>query len=239
MRQGTRTPPDSRHLRGAALTILAGLVLASCSGGDPGADRDAEPTDGRTGTSTEAPLLQPGRPGEDASTIDPADAPSTAEWNHTDQAFAQMMVPHHGQALEMSRLAATRARSPEIKALARRIQGAQGPEIRVLAAWLTERNLTVPRAVDDADVFDHGNHGHTEMAGMLTDEEMQELRAARGRRFDRLFLRGMISHHQGAVEMAESVGKDGSDVIIAEMAADVTATQSAEIVRMRELLRRL
>lgn len=239
MDRETAVPSESRYFREAGMAVVAALLLTACSGGDSGADPGGEPADARGATAAEAPVLQPGRPGENASTIDPADAPTAAEWNHTDQAFAQMMIPHHGQALEMSRLAMTRAGSPEVTALARRIQGAQGPEIRVLAAWLAERDLAVPRTVDDVEAFDHDNHGHTEMAGMLTDEEMRALRAARGREFDRLFLRGMIHHHRGAIEMAQSVGRDGSDVLVAEMAADVTATQAAEIDRMRELLRTL
>lgn len=228
-------PSDSRDLRKFAATVVAlAALLSACSGGT-----DGDPAPDAAGTTTKAPVLQPGRPGEEASTIAPEDAPTTASWNHTDQAFAQMMIPHHAQALEMAELATTRARSADVKSLARRIKGAQGPEIRALAAWLSERNLPVPRSVDDVEDHDHGRHGHMSMAGMLTEEQMAALRAARGQEFDRLFLRGMIRHHRGAIEMAESVGKDGTDVLVAEMAADVTATQSAEISRMRELLRTL
>lgn len=224
-------PTGLPRRRLAALAAASALLLAGCSG-EPAA-APAEPED--SGTT----ILQPGRPGEPAGTIAAEDVPGAAQWNHTDAAFAQMMIPHHAQALEMSRLAATRAHSPAVKALARRIRGAQGPEIIALAAWLDQRGLKVPAAAEDHSAYDHGAHGHTPMAGMLTEEQMDALRSARGRRFDRLFLEGMIRHHRGAVEMAESVGRDGSDVVIGEMAADVAATQSAEITRMRELLARL
>ena len=131
--------------------------------------------------------------------------PEAADWNHSDVAFVQMMVPHHAQALEMSALAPQRAASPRVRALARRIKGAQGPEVLTLSSWLQTREIEVPRAGEDPEHYDHGKHGHMEMEGMLTRQEIALLKATSGTRFDRLFLRDMIAHHQGAVDMAERV----------------------------------
>ena len=161
------------------------------------------------------------------------------EWNHTDVAFVQMMIPHHAQALEMSRAGRQVRPDKRVRSLAERIRASQAPEIQAMSAWLAERNMEVPRAGDDPSKYDHGEHGHNSMLGMLTRAQMKQLAAARGPRFDRLFLRGMIRHHAGAVEMATQAARDGMDVIVGEMTADVAATQSAEISRMQDLLTEL
>jgi uncharacterized protein (DUF305 family) len=215
--------------------ILGAAVVTGCS--PSGTAEDAGGT--TTAGAGDVKVIQPGRPGEAAETVDPQDVETESEWNHADVAFVQMMVPHHDQALEMSRLAASRASDERVLSLARRIRGAQGPEIIELAAWLDERNIDVPRAGDDPEEYDHGPHGHGSMAGMLTEQQMDELAAASGRRFDRLFLHRMIGHHEGAIAMADDVAGEGADVRVAEIAADVATGQSAEIRTMRELLGRL
>ena len=216
---------------------VVGLVAALTVGGCTSA---AEPEAARSPSADpEVTVLQPGRPGEAAETVSPDDAPGGQAWNHSDVAFVQMMIPHHAQALEMSRLAQRRAADDGVRAMAERIRGAQGPEIVAMAAWLDARGMEVPKAGEDADDYDHGVHGHVDMAGMLTAEQMEELEAARGKRFDRLFLQGMIAHHRGAVEMAEATAAEGADVQVLEMSADVSAGQMAEIDRMEQLLRRL
>ena len=184
-------------------------------------------------------VIQPGAPGEPNSSGDPDSVNRSNEWNHTDVAFMQMMIPHHQQALEMSALADKHARNKAVRTMADRIKGSQAPEIQAMSAWLDERNIEVPRAGDDPEKYDHSQHGHNAMMGMMTPAQMKELSAARGEEFDRLFLRGMIRHHAGAVDMAEDAAQDGIDVIVGEMTADVAAIQSAEIDRMRDLLARL
>lgn len=221
----------------AAVGLMTALAATGCSSTDEGGD--AAPETSPAAAGSEVSVVQPGRPGESATPVDPEDVLPEREWNHSDIAFMQMMVPHHAQALEMSRLAATRAEDERVKSLARRIQAAQGPEIIAMGAWLAERDIDVPKASEDADSYDHGKHGHTAMAGMLTHEQMDELKASRGRRFDRLFLQGMIAHHQGAVDMAQTTARDGVDVVVAEITADVAVGQSAEIERMRDLLEQI
>jgi uncharacterized protein (DUF305 family) len=184
-------------------------------------------------------VIRPGAPGEPAASGDSDTAVQSNEWNHTDVAFMQMMIPHHHQALEMSALADKHARDKSVRSLAERISASQAPEIQAMSAWLDERKIEVPRAGEDPKKYDHSEHGHNAMMGMMTPTQMKELSAARGERFDRLFLEGMIRHHAGAVDMAEDAAQDGSDVIVSEMTADVAATQSAEIGRMQDLLARL
>jgi uncharacterized protein (DUF305 family) len=147
--------------------------------------------------------------------------------------FVQMVIPHHAQALEMGRLARTRARDPQVQALAQRIADAQRAEIHEMAAWLESHGFDAPTA---GDLEHHGHHGPS-MPGMLTDKQMRMLAASDGRRFDRLFLRYMITHHQGAVGMAGKAMDEGRDVRISEVAADIAAGQTAEIRRLRDLLR--
>ena len=209
--------------------VLVG-VLAGCSS-------DEEPA---VKSDPDGPkLIQPGGPGEPATTVSPDAVDRSDDWNHTDVAFVQMMIPHHGQALEMSELAGKYAQDKRVRSLAERIRASQAPEIQAMSAWLEERSMEVPRPGDDPKKYDHSQHGHNSMLGILTPAQMTRLATARGSRFDRLFLQDMIRHHAGAIDMAVDAAQDGLDVIVEEMTADVAATQTAEISRMQDLLTEL
>ncbi len=222
-------------LRAAALAVGALALSTGCSGDDPGA---AAPAEAGPSTDPDLVVIQPGRPGEPATTTGPEGVEVEDPWNHADVAFLQMMIPHHGQALVLSDLAATRAEDPRVRRLAERIGAAQRPEILVMAAWLRERDVDVPRAAQDPTQYDHGDHGHNEMQGMLTPAEMEALEEASGPTFDRLFLEGMIQHHEGAIAMAADVARDGAHVRVGEIAADVMTGQQAEVDAMRGMLGR-
>ncbi len=146
-----------------------------------------------------------------------------------DAMFAQMMIPHHEQAVVMPDLAPTRTQNPQILDLAAEIKGAQQPEIDEMAAWLAEWN--VPRLGGDEAMAAHGSHG---MSGMLTDEQLAELEASSGADFDRLFAQLMIEHHQGAIDMATEV-VDSSDPRVAKLAQQIISTQEAEIEQLQPL----
>lgn len=216
----------TRSVLPVTLLLVCTPVLAGCL---PKEDDDRP----HAGTSS---VLQPGGPGEDARTVGADAQAPEARFAHDDVAFVQMMIPYHAQALTMSRLAPQRAQSPAVKAMARRILASQRPEILTMAAWLRARNIEVPTAQDDPAEFDHGAHGHASMHGMLTTQQLAALRAASGADFDRLFLEGMIQHHQGAIEMADAVLRDGEDVQVNELASEVVTGQGAEIERMRTML---
>lgn len=211
----------------AAASLVVVLGLSACSG--PAGDEQP--------AGSSAPVVRPGGPGDPTALVDPDDISAEDPWNHADVAFMQMMIPHHAQALEMSELAGERAASPQVRALAERIRAAQGPEIMSMAAWLDERGMDVPRAVEDAESWDHAAHGHDGMAGMLTETEMEGLATSDGPEFDRLFLEGMIGHHEGALDMVDHVAVEGEDLRVSELAADIAVSQTAEIGRMEDLLR--
>jgi uncharacterized protein (DUF305 family) len=159
-----------------------------------------------------------------AAAPDPAGDASAA-----DAMFAQMMIPHHEQAVVMADLAPTRAQVPQILELATEIKGAQQPEIDQMAAWLEEWG--VPRLAGDEAMAAHGSHG---MSGMLTDEQLAELEASSGTDFDQLFAQLMIEHHEGAIEMANAV-VDSSDPRVAQLAKQIISTQEGEIEQLRPL----
>jgi uncharacterized protein (DUF305 family) len=170
----------------------------------------------------------PGRPGESASVVPPGAvaAPGGARHNAMDVWFVRMMIPHHQQAVEMAALAPDRAADPGVRAVADRIRAAQGPEIGVLRGWLGARDL--PAEVP--------GHDHGTMRGMQSAEAMRQLAAARGAEFDRLFVRMMTAHHEGAVVMSTDLLKVGVDQPLQEFANAVATEQSAEIARLRELV---
>lgn len=229
---------DLLHARGRRATLAAALaalgLLTACTGStDSGQAEATEPTEDVGAVR----VLQPGEPGEAAREVEePSDVVVDDSWNHADVMFMQMMIPHHAQALEMSKLAERRAKDRRVQVLAERIYAAQGPEIRVMSSWLAERDLEVPRAAEDASTHDHAQHGHAGMQGMLTKAQMQRLADSRGQQFDRLFLAGMIKHHQGAVAMVDEIVPDGTDIRVRELADDIAAGQTAEIARLQDVL---
>ncbi|MCY4725136.1 DUF305 domain-containing protein [Nocardioides sp. STR2] len=229
---GRLSRPLAAVVTGLALT----LSMSACTSDQPDAGAPAS-----AGDDGSPDVLQPGGPGEENATISPEDAEKAVEpeFNEADVAFMQMMVPHHAQAIVMAELADKHARSDRVRELAARIRAAQGPEILMMAAWLEERDMAVPTAAEDPSEWDHSQHGHNGMVGMLTDAQMEKLERARGAAFDRLFLRYMIQHHYGAIDMADDVAVDGIDIMVSEVAADVAVTQTAEIDRLQETLDRV
>jgi uncharacterized protein (DUF305 family) len=152
---------------------------------------------------------------------------SSATFNDADVTFAQNMIAHHQQAVEMADLAATRAANAQAKTLATQIKAAQQPEIDKMTAWLTAWGKpTVPA----------GGHGGHSMPGMMSTQDMDKLKAASGAAFDKQFAQMMIDHHTGAIEMAREVQKNGSNPEVKKLAADIEKTQQAEIETLKLLL---
>ncbi|MFJ7344013.1 DUF305 domain-containing protein [Streptomyces sp. NPDC101110] len=205
--------------RRAALVVATGtaaVVLAAC-GGD-GADSAA----GGAGHG-------------DAGSHSPATTPSPAgTHNAQDVAFAQGMIPHHRQALEMARLAGDRASSDTVKDLAGRIEKAQDPEIRTMTGWLKSWGEDVPASSGGG--MDHSASGHSGMPGMMGAEDMDALAKLTGKAFDVQFLTLMVEHHEGAVEMARTEQGQGRYGQAKRMAEDIVTAQNAEIAEMNKLL---
>jgi uncharacterized protein (DUF305 family) len=168
---------------------------------------------------------------------------SRTRWTEADAKFMTGMIHHHAQALTMAALAPTHGASPVVRTLAARIQNAQNDEIHWMQRWLGDRGLPAPEVMEmDGEVMVHGPMHDMSMPGMLTPQQMEQLRAARGEEFDRLFLTFMIQHHSGAVEMVrELFATDGAgqDEQAFKLASDVQVDQKTEIARMEQLLSRL
>ncbi|OLF19672.1 hypothetical protein BU204_01480 [Actinophytocola xanthii] len=186
-----------------------------------------------------APVIVPGRPGEEASTIAPGEATPLEQDppNEADVTFVQDMIVHHAQAVEMAELAPTRASAKDVKGLADRIADSQRPEMDMLNRWLEQHDKPTvnPEAPDHGG--GHGGHAdHTSMPGFAGPEQMAALQAASGARFDTLFLQMMTTHHEGALTMIDEVRSGGLDVRVQEIADDIAVTQIDEIHRMRGML---
>jgi uncharacterized protein (DUF305 family) len=149
---------------------------------------------------------------------------------NADVMFAQMMIPHHEQALELADLALNPAAgaSEAVRELAKQIKSAQDPEIAFMKNWLAEKNEPL--------IADEGVDHSSMMSGMLTLEDLDSFRTLTGAEFDQAWIAGVIAHHEGAIDMAETVQRDGSDEEIAKLAAAIVAGQSAEIATLKALL---
>ncbi|WP_419161509.1 DUF305 domain-containing protein [Candidatus Palauibacter sp.] len=185
--------------------------------------------------------VQPGAPGQASRLLTVEEAASLGHptFSPADVRFMQGMIPHHAQALEMAALIPERTGHERLHLLGRRIEISQRDEIAWMTRWLERRGETAPMV---GAAHAHGLGEGALMPGMLSREEMAALAAARGAEFDRLFLEGMIKHHQGALmmvaELFGSVG-GGQETEIHRFAADVDADQDMEILRMREMLNRI
>ena len=147
---------------------------------------------------------------------------SNSQYSSDDISFAEMMIPHHEQAIEMSEIALLNTTNPDVLQLAQEIKDAQSPEIDLMKSW------------DGVKASTHAGHM---MDGMLSESELSELREAKGKAFHVLFLNGMIKHHEGAIAMAEEV-VDSANKAVADLSASIIAAQKLEIEKMNELLRK-
>jgi uncharacterized protein (DUF305 family) len=166
--------------------------------------------------------------------------PGRYAFTQADVHFITGMISHHAQAIVMARWAPTHDASPAIVTLCERIINAQSDEIHVMQEWLRDRGQPVPEAVPlPVRMMMGGMEHEMMMPGMLTDEQMRQLEQARGGEFDRLFLRFMIQHHQGAVTMVnELMGTAGAaqDELVYKWSSDIYADQTTEIERMQKML---
>ncbi|MFC3299997.1 DUF305 domain-containing protein [Arthrobacter agilis] len=221
-----------RSLSLAALTLAAVLALPAC-GTDSG-DTSSGGTSSSGTTSTEAAASASGA---DAEASTSGDAVSE-EHNHADVMFAQLMIPHHQQAVRMSEMMLAKdGISPGITDLATKIKDAQGPEIETMTGWLDAwgEPLEPEGGMDGHDMGDMGSEADS-MEGMMSEDQMADLESAEGTEASRMFLESMTAHHEGAVDMARTEIDDGENPEAVELAGMIVETQNAEIEAMRELL---
>ncbi len=192
-------------------------------------------------------VVQPGAPGQPTKTLPPSTKATLPPRSPTDVEFMQGMIMHHSQAIEMTALIPTHTENKELRSLGARISRSQDDEIRFMKRWLAVRgeSLSMPMAenmpgMPHADApSQHDMHAVPLMPGMLTLGQMEALRKATGTDFDRLFLTGMIQHHNGALTMVKDLfgtAGAGQDAEIFGFATDVDTGQRAEIKIMQSML---
>jgi uncharacterized protein (DUF305 family) len=203
-----RTTSTTTHIAALVAGIASTAILSAC------------------GATTGAPA--PAGPATAS-----AEAAAAAEHNDADIRFAQTMITHHRQAIQMAELAGERAESQPVKDLAEQIRTAQEPEIATLTTFLVAWGAEVPTD-EGIGAMDHGDMGDT--SGMMTPEQMNQMSAASGAAFDRLFLQMMIVHHQGAVADAQTELTEGNNQQAKELAQKIIDNQTPEITQMQQLL---
>lgn len=196
------------------------LALGACS---------ASETSGGSGAATPSTTSSPS---STSAAADPSAAVSEVH-NAADVDFAQGMIAHHRGALEMAEVASTRAENPQLKDLAERVTASQGPEIDEMTSWLEAWGEEVPSGSGMGDM--EGMAGDQGM-GMMTDEDMDQLRSASGRSFDEMWLRGMIVHHEGAVDDSRTEITEGENPEAVALAKKIISDQEAEIAEMEQML---
>jgi uncharacterized protein (DUF305 family) len=213
-----------KTLVGTALAVLTlGAVLAGCSGTTTGDDM--------------------------SSPITTASGAGQSDHNQADVTFAQQMIPHHRQALDMAELVSGRSSNAKVTDLATRVQKAQDPEIQRMTGWLktwgaapAAPGMDMPGTTSGHSMPGMsgssmpGTPGDAPMPGMMSDADMAKLQAAKGAEFDRMWLRMMVQHHQGAIDMAKTELAQGADADAKALAQKIIDGQQAEITEMQALL---
>lgn len=204
-----------KYLLGIGAAAIAALVVG-CGSGDTGASHQMDDT------STSASAESTG---------------SADQAGHNDQdiTFAQGMIPHHQQAVDMADLAAEKASDAQVKDLASRIQAAQDPEIQQLTDMLGKWGAPTEPTMSGESDMPGMDHGGMSGEGMMTDEEMRQLEGATGAGFDRMWVQLMIKHHQGAVVMSKTELEQGSNAEAKDLAQKIIDAQEAEIKEMQGL----
>ncbi len=183
-------------------------------------------------------VVQPGAPGKPSKTLPASTRGKLPPASPANVEFMQGMIMHHAQAVEMTALIPSHTENQELRALGARISHSQADEIRFMKRWLSARGepLSMPMPAN-MDMTHH--HSMPMMPGMLTPEQMDALRKAKGAEFDHLFLTGMIQHHEGALTMVKDLFDRpgaGQDAELFDFATDVDSGQRAEIRIMQAML---
>jgi len=217
----------TRYMIAPSFALAGVLGLAACGGDDDTADSVVETL---PPVATSADTVATTSPGAEITAAAGSQV-SSANFNDADVAFAQGMIPHHEQAVEMADIALdpTVGASDVVRDLATRIKAAQDPEIELMTGWLTTWGQ--PITMDE-----NGGHDMSSMEGVMTAEEMDSLAAATGADFDQMWMEMMIRHHEGAIAMAETVKASGSNPDALVLADQIIGAQQAEIVEMQGFL---
>jgi uncharacterized protein (DUF305 family) len=209
-----------------AAAVAAALAVAGCT--DTASDTSTSPTtSSSTGMSGSMPGMDHG-----GSSASAAPSATRTDFNEADVMFLQMMYPHHAQAIDMAKLVPGRSQNQQVITLAQNIEKAQGPEMSQMTGLLTSFGKPAP----SAEMSGHDMPGMGGMPGMMSAEQMNNLKGLSGKAFDQAWLQMMIDHHTGAITMSDTELRDGSNPDVKKMAEAITANQQAEITQMRGML---
>jgi uncharacterized protein (DUF305 family) len=217
--------------------MLCGLLVATgffCFSGLISSALRAQQTD-----AAGPAVVQPGAPGKPSRTLAPSTKGELPPRSQADVEFMQGMIMHHAQAVEMTALIASHTENKDLRSLGARISSSQSDEIKFMKRWLAARGEDLSMAMPGMPEMDRSGQPMALMPGMLTAEQMEALRKAKGADFDRLFLTGMIQHHGGALTMVKDLfdtAGAGQDADLFNFATDADNTQRAEIKIMQSML---
>ena len=184
-------------------------------------------------------VVQPGAPGKPSRTLPPSTRATVPPQSQADVKFMQGMIMHHSQAMEMTALIASHTENQDLRSLGARISRSQSDEIKFMQRWLAARGEPVSMVPSGMKGMDMSREPMTLMPGMLTPQQVEALRKAKGVEFDKLFLTGMIQHHHGALTMVKDLfdtAGAGQDADLFTFATDADNTQRAEIRIMEAML---
>lgn len=184
-------------------------------------------------------IIQPGAPGKPSKKLPESTTGKLPPRSQAEVDFMQGMIMHHAQAVEMTALISSHTENKDLRLLGARISSSQSDEIKFMKRWLAARGESVSMPMPSMKGMDMSNHSTPLMPGMLTPEQMEALRKAKGSGFDRLFLTGMIQHHNGALTMVKNLfdtAGAGQDAELFGFATDVDTGQRAEIRIMQSML---
>ena len=227
IRKVRRRFATSRPARVLFLPILLG-VSSFCS-----------PAYAQQKDSSSPVIVQPGAPGQPTKTLPPTTKGTLPPRSLADVAFMQGMIMHHAQAVEMTALISSHTENKDLRILGARISHSQSDEILLMKRWLVTRGESIAMPMPGMPDMHASGHAMPLMPGMLTPEQMEALRKAKGAEFDRLFLTGMIQHHGGALTMVKDLfdtAGAGQDADLFDFATDVDTGQRAEIRIMQAML---
>jgi len=184
-------------------------------------------------------VVQPGAPGEPSKILPPSTRPTVPHLSQADVAFMEGMIMHHSQAVEMTAMIPSHTDNKDVQLLGAKISTSQMDEINFMKRWLVARHEPISMAMPSMPDMDMSGQPMPPMPGMLTAKQMGALRRAKGAEFDRLFLTGMIQHHNGALIMVKELfdtSGAGQDADLFNFATDADNTQRAEIRIMQDML---
>lgn len=187
-------------------------------------------------------IVQPGAPGEQTKVLPANTTGKLPKPSAKDVEFMQGMIHHHSQAVEMTALIEERTQNKDLRKLGAKISQSQTDEMNFMKRWLRLRGENTEMQMKEMSGMggmDHATHNTHLMPGMLTPKQMEKLKNSKGAEFDKLFLKGMIQHHEGALEMVKdlfSTAGAGQDAELFNFASDVDTGQKGEIKIMKELL---